>query len=277
MDSLLIPTPEAKKALINRFNDDLASFTIVDRRRNCFVPVICCVCDSIPPKSDWATRCDVTVLESLLIDCNMQRSLLEDLYPSSLLAQYSADHCKLKRFVLSPSTYVDSEEDVVICKECFTELKLESAKSNVKRRRRPKQSIANGYVIGDAPVCLTDLSQTELTLISRVRTYCQSWVFFGGCHQHIKGWHTFFPNRATENVGNLSMLSESGLKGLILVVLCGPFTSTQKALVLRKVHVDPRKVVAAWSWLKQNNFRYKNDVIPNVDDIPPPRIIEENK
>jgi hypothetical protein len=73
------------------------------------------------------------------------------------------------------------------------------------------------------------------------------------------------------------MLTESGLKGLILVVLCGPFTSTQKALILKQIHIDPRKVVVAWMWLKANNFRYKDDVIPHVDDIPLPQIIEENK
>jgi hypothetical protein len=33
----------------------------------------------------------------------------------------------------------------------------------------------------------------------------------------------------------------------------------------------------AWMWLKANNFRYKDDVIPHVDDIPLPQIIEENK
>jgi hypothetical protein len=73
------------------------------------------------------------------------------------------------------------------------------------------------------------------------------------------------------------MLSESGLKGLILVVLCGPFTATQKALILKKVAVDPLKVVAAWRWLKANNYRFRDDVIPNVDDIAIPKIVEENK
>jgi hypothetical protein len=115
-----------------------------------------------------------------------------------------------------------------------------------------------------------------VSLISRIRTYVQSWVFFGGCHQHIKGWHTFFKNRSTDNVGNLLMLTESGLKGLILVVLCGPFTETQKAFTLDQISVDPLKVIAAWRWLKANNYRYRNDTIPHIDDIPLPKVIEEN-
>ena len=58
----------------------------------------------------------------------------------------------------------------------------------------PKAAVANGYVIGDPPMELSSLNDVELSLISRARIYCQSWIFFGGCHQHIKGWHTFFKN-----------------------------------------------------------------------------------
>jgi hypothetical protein len=36
------------------------------------------------------------------------------------------------------------------------------------------------------------------------------------------------------------------------------------------------KVVAAWRWLKENNYRFKDDVIPHVDDIPIPKIVAEN-
>ena len=71
-------------------------------------------------------------------------------------------------------------------------------------------------------------------------------------------------------------LTDAGTKGLILVVLCGPFTTTQKALTLKKTAVDPEKVVKAWHWLKANNFRYIEDRIPNINDIPLPYIVQEN-
>ena len=120
----------------------------------------------------------------------------------------------------------------------------------------PKQAIANGFLIGNAPDELSCLNEVELSLISRVRIHCQSWIFFGGCHQHIKGWHTFFRNRNSENVGNLINLVDNGMTGMILVVLCGPFTSTQTALAMQKTAVDPEKVVNAWHWLKHHNFRF---------------------
>jgi hypothetical protein len=278
MGILAIPTEDEKKVLIDRFNSDIESYTITDDSSNLLLPVICCVCDSIPREAQWSTKCEVTKLVKLLSCCNMDRSLFKELYPPLLLNQYTADNNALKPYVLSPSTFVSKDDQVIICKDCLNELEKEQKrKKPAMKRLPPKESIANGYIIGKAPPCLLDLSPTELSLISRVRSYCQSWVFFGGCHQHIKGWHTFFKNRPSDNVGNITMLSESGLKGLILVVLCGPFTSTQKALVLKKINIDPRKVIAAWRWLKANNFRYRNDIIPHIDDIPLAKIIEDNK
>jgi hypothetical protein len=71
-------------------------------------------------------------------------------------------------------------------------------------------------------------------------------------------------------------LADNGMTGMLLVVLCGPFTTTQKAMAMKKTSVDPRKVVQAWHWLKENNFRFKNDIIPNIADIPLPYVVEEN-
>jgi hypothetical protein len=71
-------------------------------------------------------------------------------------------------------------------------------------------------------------------------------------------------------------LVDGGMQGIILVVLCGPFTSTQNALVRQKTAVNPQKVIAAWCWLKENNFRYREAEIPNIDDIPTPIYQEEN-
>ena len=205
----------------------------------------------------------------------MHRSLFGELYPTALLGQYTASHNELKSYVLSPATFVNHMNEAIICKDCLSELeKITKKRSN--RRHPPKQGIANGYIIGDAPVELTKLNDVELSLISRARTYCQTWMFFAGCHQHIKGWHTFFKNRPSHNVGNLTMLTDSGHKGVIMVFLCGPFTTTQKALSMKQMAVDPQKVVAAWIWLKANNFRYKDDEIPSVDNIPLPKVIEEN-
>ena len=101
-------------------------------------------------------------------------------------------------------------------------------------------------------------------------------MFFGGCHQHIKGWHTFYKNRPSENARNLMQLNDSGMHGSVLVVLCSPFTSTQKAMTLEACNVNPLDVANALHWLIDNNIQYKNETVPHVDEIPVPHIIYED-
>jgi hypothetical protein len=240
--------------------------------------VICGVCDSVPSGPDWWCFVDVKEAVRLFKRCNLHRSKLVKIYPRVLREQYRASHPDLEPFVLSPATYVNRFDQVILCKKCNSELVMNSKKKCFQRLIPPPEAaIANAYLIGDAPVQLSDLNPVELSLVSRVRIYCQSWIFFGGCHQHIKGWHTFFKNRPMQNVGNLMQLQESGMPGMILVVLCGPFTPMQRAICMTKTGVDPRKVVAAWNWLKQNNHRYKKEEIPNVDKIPLPYYIHQEE
>ena len=51
-----------------------------------------------------------------------------------------------------------------------------------------------------------------------------------------------------------------------LAVLCGPFTSTQRALAREKVSVNTRKVQAAFEWLKKHNVLYKDIEIPSENE-----------
>jgi hypothetical protein len=278
LNVLRIPTQWEKNQLARSFVKDLESFSIYDEETNEFRPVICCVCDSVPSGPDWWCLVDVKEAAKLFKRCNLDRSILTGIYPEGLLQQYRAPHTDLESFVLSPATYVNLFGEVLMCTQCYSELLLNYQKKGYQEKIPPPEAaIANAYLIGDAPVQVSVLNPVELSLVSRVRIYCQSWIFFGGCHRHIKGWHTFFKNRSTENVGNLLQLEESGMHGMILVVLCGPFTTTQTALCMAKTGVDPRKVVTAWNWLKQNNFRYQDDVIPNVDDIPLPYYIHQEE
>jgi hypothetical protein len=276
---LRVPSSDRRKEIVQGFMEDLKSFTVVTKSTGELHPINCCVCDGIPTEAQWSCMIPVNKLRDLCEASNMQRSQLRTIYPDTLLEQYKAPGCKrLEPFVLSPATYIDKDEDtVLICKACKLELTT-MKKKKIKKERRcpPLPSIMNGYLLGQAPIDLTSLNEVELSLVSRVRIYCRSWVFFAGCHRQIQGWHTFYKNRHSANVANLELLKVSGLKGLILVVMCGPFTTTQKALTRKKMAVDPNKVVAAYRWLKDNNIHYVNDEMPHIDDIPIPQIIEED-
>jgi uncharacterized CHY-type Zn-finger protein len=275
---LRVPSAEEIRKITRAFVKDLESYTVVDERSNTIKPVICCVCDSIPTTPNWSCMVKVSKAAKLFSRCNMESSKQSKLYPQRLLDQYSISmEPLLAPYVLSPHSYVNEKKKVMMCHGCHDELVNSAKQRNSQDRFPPKQAIASGYVIGEAPVQLESLNEVELSMISNVRTYCQSWTFFGGCHQHIKGWHTFFRNRPTSNVGNLMQLADAGMQGIILVVMCGPFTSTQNAMVRQKTAVNPLKVIAAWNWLKANNFRYHDAEIPNIDDIPTPVYLNEVK
>ena len=132
-------------------------------------------------------------------------------------------------------------------------------------------------MIGDAPKVLTILNPVKLSLVSKTVTKCQALIFFARSDQTIKGWHTFSKGRPGDNVGNMTLMARSGWKGNILVVLCGPFTSKQALLTQEKVSVDPQKVIAAWVWLKANNFRYADITVPCIVDILLPYVMDDKR
>ena len=258
---------------MEKFVKSLESFSVHDKRINTLEPVICSVCDSMPRCDHWFSFVDVKKASGLFKRCKLSKSEIADEYRHEVIEQYTAQHAALKSFVLSPCTFVNEKEEVLICKPCLEELEVIYKRKNPTM---PEEAIANNYLIGDAPTILTDLSEVELSLISIARVYCQSWTFFAGCHQHIKGWHTFYKNRPCETVGNLMQLGDAGMQGSILVVLCGPFTSTQKAKTYKKTKVDKEKVAKAYHWLINHNFHYDGLTVPNVNDIPQPKYFFED-
>jgi hypothetical protein len=51
----------------------------------------------------------------------------------------------------------------------------------------------------------------------------------------------------------------------------------QAKITGERTRVDPHKIIAGWVWLKQNNYRYETIEIPNVDDIPLPYIMDDER
>ena len=278
--SLAVPSETWKKSILKEFIADLESYTIVNPTTGEILPVHCCICDSIPPETNWYTWIGIDCLRRLCKGTHLEKSHIAPYYEAApgLVEQYTVADTRLEEFVLSPTTYICSETDsTIICKECKAHMETNSKKRMRNARSKPPpDAIANGFLIGEAPEELKVLNEVELSLVSKVRIYSHTWIFFGGCHRHIKGWHTFFKNRNVANVESLNLLQTSGLKGQILVALCGPFTSTQKALTHQKCSVDPKKVIAAHEWLRKNNFYYSGDPILSESDIPLPMIIEDD-
>ena len=85
-----------------------------------------------------------------------------------------------------------------------------------------------------------------------------------------------FCNQPSQHVASIRNLTWAELRGNILVVLSGPFTKTQKALTMKKVNVDPKRVLKAYEWLIKNNLFYQDDRLPSIEDVPIPTIFNEN-
>lgn len=270
-------TTQEQKAIVKECLDDFASFQTTVSGSDRLYPIICAVCDGIPKHAHWHEWVDIELFRDYCITSRMKKEFVAELYPEELVHSYTVPHEVLDGFVLSPHAIIDRQNgSIVVCKACLNQMRDNHGRQDRSKKFPPTQAICNGYLIGEPPQELVDLNEVELALVSKAQIYCQTWIFQGGIHQQIKGWHTFFKNRPHYHVASLQQLDWADLKGNILVVLCGPFTKTQKALTMKKVMVNPDKVIKAFEWLVQNNIHYKHDRVPGIDEIPIPRIFEEN-
>jgi hypothetical protein len=277
MTELSVPTSIQVHDMLVEFTKDIESFTFHDKLNGQLKPIYCAVCDGMPKHSNWYQWVEIPYFAKL---CNISRCLRFNVkecgYPDRLLDDYKVKNACLSDIILSPGSVIDSSNNkIVVCKTCFIHMEKQSERQ-CKYRTPPSEAIANGYLIGNTPPELSTLSEIELTLVADVRTYCQSWAFHAGAHKQIKGWHTFYSNRPDRIARNFEELQLAGLKGQIVVVLCGPFTTTQRALTLRKTTVNAKKVIAAFQWLKINNILYKDFKIPDENEIPIPVLLDES-
>jgi hypothetical protein len=269
-------TPAEEEGMIAAFEKDANASVFYDTENH--AQAVCCsVCDTMGMADTEWKWIMINELQQYCEDAKMTKGVLEGIYPEMLVAQYTVKGCPtLENYVLSSSSIIDETAcTICLCDICYNHFQ---ANLNQKRFRRtpPIKAIIMGYLIGEAPAVLKNLNEVELALISTVRTTCQSWVYFAGCHQHIQGWHTFYENKPGAIASQIENLSNAGMKGQLLVVLCGPFTSTQRAMTRAQTLVDAQKVINAFRWLKENNIHYAEIEIPNVEDLPIPRIIENN-
>lgn len=275
-----LPNAAQRKHIVQNMTNDLDSFTHVSSS-NEIIGVVCCCCDSIPHIENWWQWIDVNELHNMLNKIPLMKSgLLAEYYPeTSVLNCYHVKNCDtLKNYVLSPASLLnETKNKIVICKNCLAEIKINSETKGEFSRRPPINSCANGYIIGDAPEELRVLNEIELALVSRVRIHAHIFQFFGGQHKCVTGWHTFFRNPHQRNAENINSLADSGMNGNIYVVLSGPFTKDQVAVAKRAVSVNRDRIIKALNWLKENNIHYRNEIIPDVDEVPLPILLENQE
>ena len=119
---LAIPTNEDVNRISKAFLLDLESLTVTDERTKQIKPVICSICDSIPSKCQWNTLVEIEEFIKLCSTCKLSKSDALKAYREELRNQYTAKDDGLKDFILSPETYVNSQNEVLVCKQCLSEL-----------------------------------------------------------------------------------------------------------------------------------------------------------
>ena len=98
----------------------------------------------------------------------------------------------------------------------------------------PRFAIANNKTIGEAPPCIENVNPVELALISKSRIDKHVFQYYGGAHESIKGWHTFYQADVNQLSNVLNCLGTAGVGNSIATSLVGPFTTSQR-LKVKKV------------------------------------------
>ena len=256
---------------LNRDIDDL----LVISDTNVLTGKVCLLCDKILMPKDvktikWSTF------------ATHKDFFKDDTLPIAVKNQYKHIDCysqsrtdELKDCLLSPgSVFQHAKSDkkkerpkVFLCTTCAPSLQP----SRLNDFKLPMFAIANSMAIGVAPPVLTRLNEIEIALLSQARFRGHLFTHWGGCHRTMKGWHSFHDVGVGHTTAVLDDVKKLTKSSNIAVVLCGPFTPTQKTRVMKKVKVNIPWVLEAFEWLKENNGLCADMQTPEIGQ---PKIVD---
>lgn len=270
-----LPTAAEVKKIEADCVRELQKLSLQDPSGN-FSNRVCIFCDRLlEGKDDGASICNKQ-LKQICKTLKLDKTNFRGSYTNAVLSCYGLadDEDEPWKFdmVLSPRSknpYESQSSRNLCCQECYHSV----IKANPTM---PPFAIAKGFIIGHAPKVLQDLSVTELAIVSRTRTVAHVFSFFGGQHKSIRGWHTFYEANLPHTMNVLEKLDDFGLPKKIFAVLTGPFTTPQKARVLKALAIDREKIKNAYNWLRENNVRYKGLPPIDLNNLPEMQIIDDN-
>jgi hypothetical protein len=143
------------------------------------------------------------------------------------------------------------------------------------RKTPPPFSIVNGNYFGKAPESLEVLNDIERGLVSRNRNTSHMFSFYAGQHQSIRGFHSLFKSNVNHTCESLRRMTDLSLPNSMSCVLTGPFTPAQKAQVMTRTTVNRTRLMSAFSFLHENNVRYRDLTLEGVDyEYPKPLYVD---
>ena len=155
------------------------------------------------------------------------------------------------------------------------------------KKKPPKLSIANGFVIGEFPkltytddkghICKfsveSDLSEVMRALLAPTRTHGYVMAFTGGKHKSIMGHYQFFEMDQTRLGGAINHIRHNEKRQHVFCMLSGRMTPQQKTIARKKCVVDTNLYNALSTWFinKSGHRGFANVPIP--EQCPQPTII----
>lgn len=251
----------------------------IENQDGLFSSRVCIMCDRFVKAEDEARN--VLTLDNLHKICKclkLEKANYMPAFSEAVLKCYgikdSPDEAWADDMLLSPrSKFIPDDNGYMACRECFESV----VRQKPMKPLMPKSGIAKGWIIGHAPPELECLTPAELALVSRTRTVAHVFAFFGGQHQSIRGWHTFYESNLPHTMNVLEAMGDFNLPDKMYAVLSGPFTTAQRARVMEAVQIRRSTTRAAHEWLRENNIGHAGVGPIDVNNLPEMVIIDDKR
>ena len=129
-----------------------------------------------------------------------------------------------------------------------------------------KFAIANNYCFGTPPLCLKELMEVELAMLTLVKMYGYCFTYTGGKKKQLKGSLSYYKVSMTSIAATAAQFDVLGLSKDIAVILYGNLTAAQKSRAREKSKIRPQKFLIALEWLLLYNEEWRTKNI-NLDEV----------
>ena len=251
---------------INRRVDAL----LVSRPDGSYAPKCCTVCDRLVSPVNFTTMS----LDFLSKHGSVLKMYTWNAVSDSLRECYkfTTDDPAIRELVggmfLSPRGVYYTQQGVInrnvqegftVCKPC---------KKSLQSDRVPHYAIANNYCFGNPPLCLTELNDVELALLTPVKAYgyCFSWTGGQVPQRNLKGFLSYYKIDVESIVRTTAHFDVLGLNDNIVILFFGNMTEQQRHRARRRCKVRPDYVIRAMHWLLANNEEWAQKDI-NFEEV----------
>ena len=223
------------------------------------VPAVCLICDRFVEtshityssisflRSKYELLCPITEIGNIP-DSLLNYYTFSNTYLSTLFHQERSTW--FKKIIISPRcVYVirkpRNRSGFITCSTCYNTIR--------NKHKVPFFSIVNNFYFGNAPDCLTALTDVELAFLSPVQTYGYCFTYTGGTNKKLKGSATFVKIAQSSVAQSVLQLDHIGLTNNIVIVLQGNMTPAQIEKASKRGTIDTCKIRTAFNFITVNN------------------------